>query len=172
MQKGIIIANISNKYEIKHEEKIYNSVAKGKFKKDEISPVVGDIVFFEILNEEEKEAIITKIEPRKNYIKRPKMSNITQLVLVVSSKMPKPDLLMLDKQLAFAKYLGIKAVIVLNKIDLEEVEKIKVVYEKIGYTVIKTNAKQKQGIEDLKEVLKDEISAFAGNSGVRKIYFN
>ncbi len=73
------------------------------------------------------------------------MSNITQLVLVVSSKNPKPDLLLLDKQLAFAEFLGIKAIIVLNKTDLDkkkEFEKIKEVYQNIGYTVIETIAKR------------------------------
>jgi len=69
------------------------------------------------------------------------MSNITQLILVVSSKNPKPDLLLLDKQLAFAEYLEIKPIIVLNKTDLDkkkEFEKIKEIYQNIGYTVIET----------------------------------
>ena len=81
--------------------------------------------------------------PRDVYIKRPKLANITQLIFVVSSKDPKPDLLMLDKQLAFAEWLKIKAVIVLNKIDLDskkEFEKIKQTYEEIGYTVIETRS--------------------------------
>ena len=72
------------------------------------------------------------------------MANITQLVLVVSSKDPKPDLLMLDKQLAFAEFLGIKSIIVLNKIDLDEEKEfknIKEVYAKIGYDVIETRSK-------------------------------
>ena len=68
----------------------------------------------------ENENIIEKIEKRNNYIKRPKISNITQIVCVLSAKNPKPDLLMLDKQLAYAEYVGIKAVIVINKIDLDK----------------------------------------------------
>ncbi len=169
--QGLIIENISNLYKIKANNKIYEANARGRLKKEEITPVVGDNVKIEILDEENKKAIIEEILPRTTYIKRPKMSNITQLILVVSSKNPKPDLLLLDKQLAFAEYLGIKSIIVLNKTDLDkkhDFEKIKTIYEKIGYKVIKTVAKGEEGIEDLKEELKGNINAFSGNSGVGK----
>ena len=142
--QGLIVENISNLYKIKVQNKIYEANARGKFKKEEITPVVGDKVEIQILDEENKKAVIEKIEPRTTYIKRPKMSNITQLILVVSSKNPKPDLLLLDKQLAFAEYLEIKPIIVLNKTDLDkkkEFEKIKEIYQNIGYTVIETIAK-------------------------------
>ena len=173
--QGLIIENISNLYKIKTEKGIYEANARGKFKKEEITPVVGDKVEIQILDEENKKAVIEKIEPRTTYIKRPKMSNITQLILVVSSKNPKPDLLLLDKQLAFAEYLEIKPIIVLNKTDLDkkkEFEKIKEIYQNIGYTVIETIAKEQEnnlsGIQELKKYLKGNINAFSGNSGVGK----
>lgn len=169
--QGLIIENISNLYKVKVENKIYEANARGKLKKEEIIPVVGDNVKIEILNEEDKKAIIEEILPRTTYIKRPKMSNITQLILVVSSKNPKPDLLLLDKQLAFAEYLGINPIIVLNKVDLDkrkEFEEIRKIYEKVGYKVIRTAAKNEEGIEELKELLKNNINAFSGNSGVGK----
>lgn len=180
--QGLIIENISNLYKIKTKKGIYEANARGKFKKEEITPVVGDKVEIQILDEENKKAVIEKIQERTTYIKRPKMSNITQLVLVVSSKNPKPDLLLLDKQLAFAEFLGIKAIIVLNKTDLDkkkEFEKIKEVYQNIGYTVIETIAKDLEdipeksdihsiGIHNLEKNLKGNINAFSGNSGVGK----
>ncbi len=173
--QGLIVENISNLYKIKVQNKIYEANARGKFKKEEITPVVGDKVEIQILDEENKKAVIEKIEPRTTYIKRPKMSNITQLILVVSSKNPKPDLLLLDKQLAFAEYLGIKPIIVLNKTDLDkkkEFEKIKEIYQNIGYTVIETIAKEQEnnlsGIQELKKQLKNNVNAFSGNSGVGK----
>lgn len=169
--KGLIIENITNKYTIKTKTGNFTCDARGKFKKDDITPVVGDIVEFEILDEDSKTGIIEKVMDRKNYIKRPKLSNITQLVFVVSSKMPKPDLLMLDKQLAFAEYMNLKSIIVANKIDLDNnksANEIKKVYESIGYKVIETNAKENIGIEELKNELKNNISAFSGNSGVGK----
>ena len=180
--QGLIIENISNLYKIKTRKGTYEANARGKFKKEEITPVVGDKVEIQILDEENKKAVIEEIQERTTYIKRPKMSNITQLVLVVSSKNPKPDLLLLDKQLAFAEFLGIKAIIVLNKTDLDkkkEFEKIKEVYQNIGYTVIETIAKDLEditekseirsiGIHNLEKNLKGNINAFSGNSGVGK----
>ena len=180
--QGLIIENISNLYKIKTKKGIYEANARGKFKKEEITPVVGDKVEIQILDEENKKAVIEEIQKRTTYIKRPKMSNITQLVLVVSSKNPKPDLLLLDKQLAFAEFLRIKAIIVLNKTDLDkkkEFENIKEVYQNIGYTVIETIAKDLEdipeksdihsiGIHNLEKYLKGNINAFSGNSGVGK----
>ena len=169
--QGLIIENISNLYRIKAENKIYEATPRGKLKKEDISPVVGDKVEISILDENEKKAVIEEILPRENYIKRPKMSNLEQIVLVISCKNPKPDLLLLDKQLAFAEFLKIKPIIVLNKADLDknkEFEQIKEVYSKIGYTVIETEAKNSKGVHELKKMLKNNINAFSGNSGVGK----
>ena len=169
--QGLIIENISNLYKIKIANQIYEATARGKFKKEEIIPVVGDIVELEIIDNETKKAVIEAIENRKVYVKRPKLANITQLVFIVSSKNPKPDLLLLDKQLAFSEFLGINSVIVLNKTDLDQEEQfknIKNVYKKVGYKVIETNAKEQKGIDELKKVLKNNINAFSGNSGVGK----
>lgn len=172
MQKqGLIIENISNKYIVKTGEKLYNCVARGKLKQSEITLTVGDIVNIEILNEQENEAIINEIIERTTYIKRPKISNISQIILVISAKHPKPDTLMLDKQLAYAELMKIKPIIVINKIDLEDESKIsnlEKIYTKIGYTVIETNAKEKIGLDKIKGILKNNISVFSGNSGVGK----
>lgn len=169
--KGLIVENISNLYKIKVGNLLYDATPRGKLKKDEISPVVGDKVEINILNKEENKAVIEEILPRTNYIKRPKMSNLTQIILVISCKNPKPDLLLLDKQLAFAEYLGIKPIIVLNKADLDkkqEFKTIKELYTKIGYTVIETEAKNLKGINELEKKLKNNVNAFSGNSGVGK----
>ena len=176
--QGIIIENKSTLYKVSSIEKenegtIYETKIRGKFKKEEISPAVGDYVEIKVLpKEEEKEqAVIERIIPRKIYIKRPKIANITQMILVLSSKNPKPDLIMLDKQLAFAELMGVKAVIVLNKIDLDkdkQFEQIKSMYENIGYKVINTMAKEGKGIEELMEILQNNINVFSGNSGVGK----
>lgn len=171
MQIGLIIENISNKYIIKTENKIYNCLARGKLKQDSISPTVGDMVNIEVLNEETNEAIINEILERKTYIKRPKISNVSQIILVISSKHPKPDLLMLDKQLAYSELMNIKPIIIINKIDLakeDEILNIEKIYTQIGYNVIKTNAITKVGIDKVKAILKDNISVFSGNSGVGK----
>ena len=169
--QGLIIENISNLYKVKSGENVYTTTARGKLKKEEITPVVGDWVKISEINEEKKEAVIDEILPRKNYVKRPKVANISQLVFVLSSKHPKPDLLMLDKQLAFAEFLNIKSIIVLNKIDLDketEFKQIKNIYENVGYKVIETQANAGCGVKELVKLIKGNINVFSGNSGVGK----
>lgn len=171
MPKGIIICTSSNVYQVAEGEKIYKCLARGKLKKEKISPLVGDEVEFTITNSEKQEGVIEQILPRKNELKRPKMANLTQLILVVSMKMPSPDLLLLDKQLVYAEFMGLKATIVLNKVDLEnkeEIDRIAKLYESIGYKVIQTNAKEGIKVGEIKTLLEGETTAFAGNSGVGK----
>ena len=171
MPKGIIICTSSNVYQVAEGEKVYKCLARGKFKKEKISPLVGDEVEFTITNSEKQEGVIEQILPRKNELKRPKMANLTQLILVVSMKMPSPDLLLLDKQLVFAEFMGLKATIVLNKVDLEdkeEIDRIVKLYEDIGYKIIQTNAKEGIKVEEITALLEGETTAFAGNSGVGK----
>lgn len=171
MAEGIIINNISNMYQVEIDNKIINCNARGKLKKEAMIPVVGDIVEIEVIDEEKLLGIINNIENRKNYIKRPKMANLSQIIFVVSIKMPKTDLLLLDKQIAYAEYNGIKPIICINKIDLDEKEladKIEDTYKNIGYTVIRTVANQGIGVNYLMNILKNNITAFSGNSGVGK----
>lgn len=119
--------------------------------------------------------VICEILPRTMYSKRPKLANLTQIILVISLKSPKPDFLLLDKQIAYAEFLKIKPIICINKMDLgkqDTIKQIHKIYEKIGYTVIDTNAKENIGINNLKELLQGEVTAFSGNSGVREININ
>lgn len=166
-RKGKIINIVSNIFYVEVEEKIFECTSRGLFKTKEEKPVVGDNVLIEVENEKGN---ILEIVDRAKYIKRPKMANLTQLMLVVSSKNPVPDLLMLDKQLAYAEFLNVKPIIVINKIDLDEQEanKVEEIYSNIGYTVIKTNAKGNINVEELKKHLEGNISGFSGNSGVGK----
>lgn len=171
MSKGLVRSIISNIYEVEDIEnnKIIKCVPRGKFKNSDTTIVVGDNIEFEY--QTETEGVINEVLDRRNFIKRPKMSNLTQMIFVLSMKMPKPDLLLLDKQLAFAEYNNINSIIVLNKIDLEKndkIDEIESMYKKIGYTVIKTNAKTGEGVEEVKNLLQNNITAFSGNSGVGK----
>ena len=167
--QGIIIGNISNTYKIETNENTYLAYARGKFKSQDIKPLVGDRVEIEVIDIEKKEAIIEEIQTRKNEIKRPKIANIDRIVFIISTKNPKPDLLMLDKQLAYAEKIGIEPMIVVNKCDLKDTFKsIEKLYSNVGYKVIVTSAKQNMGIDKLKQNLQNKISVFSGNSGVGK----
>ena len=118
--EGIIIGNISNTYKIETIETTYIAHARGKFKNQDIKPLVGDRVEIEVIDEEKNEAIIEEIKTRKNEIKRPKIANIDQIVFIISTKNPKPDLLMLDKQLAYSEKIKIEPIIIVNKCDLKD----------------------------------------------------
>lgn len=171
MLKGQIISNISNLYQVEIDNRIVECVPRGKIKQTDLSPVVGDYVEIEKLENEKNKGVICNILDRTMYSKRPKMSNLTQIILVVSLKSPKVDYMLLDKQLAYAEYLNIKPIICINKIDIgkeDELKNIYDVYSKIGYKVITTCAKEKVGIEELKILLNNNITAFSGNSGVGK----
>ena len=109
---GKIIKIKSNIYTVSSNEEIYEGTLRGKLKIGEITPVVGDEVEFEILDE--NIAVINSILDRKTFMKRPKVSNISQIMFVNSTKMPKPNLLMLDKELIFAEFSNIKPIIVIN----------------------------------------------------------
>lgn len=167
--QGIIIGNIANKYKIKMQDDIYEAYARGKFRNEEKTPLVGDNVEIEVTEPESKIAVIERILPRKNEIKRPKIANIDQIIFIISTKDPKPDLLMLDKQLVYAEKLNIEPIIIINKIDLQDTYKqIQELYTNIGYKTIVTSAKQGLGIQEVKDILKGKISVFSGNSGVGK----
>lgn len=96
-------------------------------------------------------------------MKRPKVSNITKVVFVISPKMPSVNLVLLDKKLVLAEYLGLEIAIVLNKTDLSEKETDKVfeIYTRAGYNVIKTRANEGIGLGELKNELKNNISVLA-----------
>lgn len=164
--EGRIINIISNQFYVEINNEIIECTSRGIFKEKDEKPVVGDFVKVDI-----NENTIVELCTRNSYVKRPKIANITQLILVISAKKPNPDLLMLDKQLAFAEFLKIKPIIIINKIDLDSkiADQIEEIYAKIGYQVIKTNAKEiKDNMETIRGVLKDNVSAFSGNSGVGK----
>ena len=165
-------------YKIKTEEKEYNAYARGKLKNEEITPLVGDIVEISILSENQVsnneknnikiDAVIERVLPRKNSLKRPKVANVDQIVFILSAKHPKPDLLMLDKQLAYAEFIGIEPIIIINKMDLADCEEIKKLYTQVGYKTIIASAKEIIGIDEIKENLRNKTSVFSGNSGVGK----
>lgn len=136
--------------------------AKGllKFKSSKI--IVGDYV-------EVNSGMIEKVYSRKNEFIRPPIANIDQLIIVVSTKNPKPDLELLDKQLIMAEKNNVVPIICVNKIDLaEDYKEIIDTYEEIGYQVVSTDAKNGIGTEKLAVFLHNKITAFTGNSGVGK----
>ena len=161
---GRILRVDPNVYKVRTEEgKSFKCLAKGSIKFGKNKILVGDIVN---LNED---WAIDKVFPRKNEFVRPPIANVDQIIMVMSVTNPKPDFTLLDKQLVMAEKNGVDILICLNKIDLkDDCDEIIDIYEKIGYQVITTDAKNGLGIEKLAVLLKGKITAFTGNSGVGK----
>lgn len=166
-QNGIIIKGIGGFYYVEVAGEIYECKARGIFRKNKITPLVGDFVSITI-NEDDKENTIDEIQERKNYLKRPPIANLDQLIIVASSCEPAPRTLIIDKLTAICAHRDIEPVIVFNKTDLLEVEKLIEVYKKSGFKTFAVSGKTGEGVDELKSVLKDKTSAFTGNSGVGK----
>ena len=161
---GRVLKVEPNLYKVKTEEgKVFKCLARGNMRLLKLKPLVGDLVN---LNED---WAIDKIYPRNNEFIRPPIANIDQIIMVMATENPKPDLSLLDKQLVMAEKNGVDILICLNKIDLnDDCDAIIDVYTKIGYQVITTDAKNGLGIDKLAVLLKGKITAFTGNSGVGK----
>lgn len=162
--KGIVIKIQGSSYTVKIDSKVVDCMAKGllKFKKTQI--LVGDYV-----EVDENDNLITKIYPRKNEFVRPPIANIDQLIIVVASTNPTPDLMLLDKQIVMAEKNGVEPIICINKIDLNaDYGYIIETYENIGYQVITTTAKNGIGIDKIARIINNKVTAFSGNSGVGK----
>lgn len=169
MLEGRIIKGVGGIYSVKTSEGIIKSRARGVFRVENITPLIGDLVNIKISSEDNMGYIID-IKPRDTKLLRPPVSNITQAIVVMSVKNPDINTWLLDKVLLMAEYEGLHTVIVFNKSDLDgkEAERLKVIYESAGYEVVIASMHLDIGIKSLKRHLKDNISVFAGPSGVGK----
>ena len=139
--------------------------ARGKFRKEHIIPIIGDDVEIEVKN---GKGSITEIYERRNSLIRPAVANIDLIVVVVAAKDPEPATFVTDKMLVNAEINGIDAVVCINKTDLAENAELKETYEKSGYKTLSVSATEKNGLDELFEIIKGKTAAFAGVSGVGK----
>ncbi len=159
---GIIVKGIGGFYYVKTADgALFETKARGIFRKDGIKPTVGDNVEFE-------NGSITKILERKSYLIRPSVANIDNLIIVVAAKDPEPDLFLVDKLSVACLYSGIKPIICINKTDILKPENIYNMYKNIGFDVFMVSAEKNIGCDELMTLLKGKVSAFAGLSGVGK----
>lgn len=171
MQEGRIIKGIGGFYYIDFRGKTYECKARGIFRKNKLVPMVGDYVIFSITNEEQLLGMIEEIKDRKTELIRPAVSNVDQAVVVFAATQPEPNLSLLDRFLVLAESNDLDIVIVFNKIDLADsnrLEEIKGIYRLAGYRVILTTKHEESTINELREVLAGNTTVFAGPSGVGK----
>lgn len=167
-KQGILLKGIGGFYYIDTDTGIYECRARGIFRKQNIKPLVGDSVIISSIDENSKTAFLYEILPRKNELIRPAVSNVSQLIAVISTENPKPNLFLLDKVIAASEIAGIEVVVCINKTDLAESRYYTDIYNSSGFKTVEVSALNNEGIDELKAVLKDQISVFAGNSGVGK----
>jgi len=140
--------------------------ARGRFRLEKNSPLVGDIVNY--TTTEPGKGIITEIKPRKNSFVRPPIANIEKLVIIVSAAIPTTDTFLIDKMIAIATASDCEPVICINKVDLNPADELYNIYTKSGFDVVKTSAAYATGIIELTEQIKGITCAFTGNSGIGK----
>lgn len=162
--KGIITKGIGGFYYVEVANAIYECKARGVFRKNRITPLVGDYV--EISVNDNAENTIDKILDRRNSLIRPPVSNIDNLLIVVSTVEPKPNFLVIDKLIAISEHKNIEPYIIVSKTDLSSYTEIVEIYKNSGISIIVLD--NEDSFEKVKVVMKDKISAFTGNSGVGK----
>ena len=187
--KGTIYKSTGSWYSVKGEDNaFYKARLKGKFKMDGITstnPIaVGDEVVFEMEDELENRVMITELFSRRNYVNRISpanrrmhhiiASNLDQSLLVATLKDPRTSVGFIDRFLVTCEAFHIPAIVLFNKADIygeqemELFQERKAMYERVGYKVLLTSVRTKEGIDLLRDVLHDRMTLISGHSGVGK----
>ncbi|MCL2852649.1 MAG: ribosome small subunit-dependent GTPase A [Defluviitaleaceae bacterium] len=169
--QGRIIKGVGGSYEVACDSEVYTCSAKGIFRNRGITPLIGDRVEFDVISERGRTGNVSRILERTNELKRPKVANIDQALIVFSIIRPVINFDLLDKFLILSEKEGVDAVVVLNKSDIsgaDEGAKLRRTYEDIGYKVVVMSALTQDGLGELRPQLSGKVSVLAGPSGVGK----
>lgn len=175
--QGKIIKGIAGFYYVYSEEgetkqgKIYECKAKGVFRKENRKPLVGDDVRLEVLEEANGIGNIVELLPRRSELIRPAVANIDQALVIFAIVKPEPNFNLLDRFLIMMEQQGLNSIICFNKQDIateQEKEELRMAYETCGYRVLFVSAKEGEGMEELRGLLRGKTTAVAGPSGVGK----
>ena len=164
--EGRIQKALSGFYYVNTGAEVLTCRARGKFRKEGVSPLVGDRV--EVRELGSGEGVVEAVLPRKNAFARPAVANIDQLVVIASGAIPKTDPFLIDRVASIAALKGCGVVVVLNKCDLDGADELYRIYSGAGFPTLRVSAETGEGIEDLKPLIAGKLSAFTGNSGVGK----
>ena len=166
MVEGRIQKALSGFYYVDTGSELLTCRARGKFRKDGISPLVGDRV--EVRELGNGDGFLEKILPRRNAFARPAVANIDQLVVIASGAIPRTDPFLIDRVAAIAALKGCEVIILLNKCDLDSADELYGIYRAAGFQTLRVSAETGEGLEALKPLISGKLSAFTGNSGVGK----
>ncbi len=171
MLDGTIVKGIGGFYYVNTKQGVFECRARGKFRKEKITPTVGDYVSIEILDKKNMKASLDIIKPRKNELVRPRVANIDHVIIIFAAVSPSINLDILDRFIILAEKQNIDITICINKIDLDiEKKYIKYIdiYSNANYDIIPISANNGTNIEKLKSRIMGKISVVAGPSGVGK----
>ena len=166
MAEGVIIKSLSGFYTVSVGEEIVTCKARGRFRHDGTSPLVGDRV--EVSVDAQGKGRVDRILPRRNRFIRPAVANVDQIVMFASAVNPVTDPFLIDRVSAIAELNDCDTVVCVNKTDLNPADRLFSIYENAGFQVVRCSAETGDGVEDLRAVIRGKTSAFTGNSGVGK----
>lgn len=169
MPEGVIVKGIGGFYYIQTEQGLIETKARGKFRSQNMIPIVGDRVRVS-LGAEPGKGSLEEILPRKNAFIRPPVANLDQIVITFAAKEPEPNLRLVDKLSVTALAAKVDCVICINKTDIAPTESqhLAEIYRGAGFPVVLSSNVNGEGREELKRLLSGKVTAFAGNSGVGK----
>ncbi len=166
MVEGMIVKALSGFYYVSAEDRIIDCKARGRFRLDGSSPLVGDRV--KCILDAHGKGRVDYVYERKNWFIRPAVANVDTLVFVAANTNPVTDPFLVDRFSVIAAEAGCELVICINKTDIDPGDRLYELFDAAGFTVVRTSAETGAGIEQLRTCLKGKISAFSGNSGVGK----
>ena len=166
MTKGVIIRSLSGFYTVSANGEEVMCKARGRFRHDRTTPLVGDRVM--VAYDEKGNARVDAILPRKNRFIRPAVANIDQLVMFASAVNPVTDPFLIDRVCTIAELNDCEPVVCINKCDLDSADHLTQIYTDAGFQVIRTSAETGEGLDALRSVISGKVNAFTGNSGVGK----
>ena len=165
-REGTIIRALSGFYYVQCGNDLIACRARGRFRKDGLSPLVGDRVVTDVL--EDGTGTVAELLPRRNAFGRPAVANVDLLVMILSEAIPVTDPYLADRVTVRCEKNGCGAGLVINKCDLSDGEKLAEIYAGTGYPVWRVSAETGDGIAELRAGLAGRICCFTGNSGVGK----
>jgi ribosome biogenesis GTPase len=166
MPEGTIVKALSGFYYVKDGDGTVECSARGRFRLEGQSPLVGDRV--EYVLDARGRGRVDLIQPRKNCFVRPAVANLDVLIAVASETNPVTDPFLIDRVTATAEHAGCRVVICINKDDLSGSERLLRIYTRTPYPVIRTSAVTGEGVDALRGAIAGCVCAFSGNSGVGK----
>ncbi len=166
--EGIILRALSGFYDVMTDPaaELVRCRARGKFRHQGISPLVGDRVEITLL--ENQTGMVDKILPRKNFFQRPAVANMDQMIIIASKAIPETDPFLIDRVISLAEKRSCEPVIVVNKCDLEPGEELAELYRRCGFTALTGSAETGLGGEELRQASAGKVNGFTGISGVGK----